>query len=73
MKSQDFTEIASNLIGMLVVLYWLLDLIRNWRDGSPELRMLRLQVESSNQHMEHLIQRLDVQNSELIAILKARQ
>jgi hypothetical protein len=49
--------IASNYTGLFVMLYLILDKIQNWR-GSPEFRVVATELQSLNQHLETLIERL---------------
>lgn len=55
----EWTYLTGNITGGLIVMYWLVDSIRNW-NGSPELRILKEQMQKMNEQISSLIKKLSL-------------
>lgn len=53
----EWITLTGNCVGGLVVLYWLVDTVRNW-GGTPELKILKDELQRTNKHIERLIKSL---------------
>jgi len=53
----EWITLSGNIAGVVIVLYWIVDTIRNW-GGSPELKILKDELQRTNNHIERLIETL---------------
>lgn len=51
-------QLIGAIVSVLVVLNQLLNIIRFWRGGTPELRLVRDQVNHSNEEVVKLLNRI---------------
>ena len=51
---------SGNVAGVIIIIYWILDTIRNW-GGSPELKILKDELLTTNNHIERLVKILSTQ------------
>jgi hypothetical protein len=58
----DWSQLSGNIAGGLALIYLIVDTIRNW-GGSPELKVLRNDMQQNHQHMEALIKALSKQRT----------
>ncbi len=63
MSIPEFVQVVGVVVSFLVVFERILNDIRQWRGGSPELRLIREQMIGSNDRicslLERIIERLD--------------
>lgn len=62
MDTGTVIQLAGTITGGLVILDQILNRLREWRGGSPELRLINRQLEGQNQRMLNVID----SNSELL-------
>jgi hypothetical protein len=53
----ELVTISGNIAGVVIVIYWIVDTIRNWR-GSPELKILKDELRTTNEHIKTLLEKL---------------
>jgi hypothetical protein len=53
----EWITLSGNVAGVMIVIYWIVDTIRNW-GGSPELKILKGELERTNTHIKRLIEAL---------------
>ena len=53
----QWIQFSGNVAGGLIVVYWLVDTIRNW-GGSPELKALNEEMRQTHEHLKSLIEKL---------------
>lgn len=58
MSAPEFLQVAGVIVSLLVVLERILNDIRQWRGGSPELRLIKEQLVGSNDKIYSLLQRV---------------
>lgn len=58
MSVSEFLQIAGMIVSFLVVSERILNDIRQWRGGSPELRLIREQLVGSNDKIHSLLERV---------------
>lgn len=58
MLDEGFTQLLAEVVALGVVLERVANLVRDWRGGSPELRLIRDQLKTSNEQLEESNDRL---------------
>lgn len=58
MTIPELIQLTGVLVSFLVVVRQLAALVRDWRGGSPELRLIRDQLETSNDRIHRLLERI---------------
>ena len=58
--------VSGNIAGIMIVLYWLVDSAKNWT-GTPELKILKGQIEKTDEELERLNRHIVTLIGELVA------
>lgn len=56
-NASEWAELLKNILPFLVMIYYVLNIVRNW-GGTPELKLVREQMETTNKHLTTLIKKL---------------
>jgi hypothetical protein len=57
-SASEVVQLAGSVVSFSVVLEKLVTTIRDWRGGSPELRLIRQQLNATNQSLEQLLKQI---------------
>ena len=65
MDGSEFVQISGSLIAWAVILQTFLTWVRDWRGGSPELRLISNQITAQNEHFSLLTEKVNEQTEAL--------
>lgn len=61
MNESEVLQLSGSLIAWAVILQTFLNWVRDWRGGSPELRLIRNQIDAQNEHFSSLVEAINDQ------------